>query len=179
MQYKFYAGIGSRDTPIEVCNLMTEMAEELADHGFTLRSGHAEGADIAFEKGSKGKNQIWLPWKGFNNAGKDGFSQTTHYIMQPNELAVSIAEKFHPNWAACTDAARKLHTRNVYQVLGPGLGYQADTVSLFVICWTKDGKASGGTGQAIRIAEHCNIPVFNLQHADGLDKLVAFLQEMK
>ena len=34
--------------------------------------------------------------------------------------------------------------------------------SNFVVCYTPDGKASGGTGQAIRIAEYYNIPIYNL-----------------
>lgn len=34
--------------------------------------------------------------------------------------------------------------------------------SSFVVCWTSDGKDSGGTGQALRIARDRNIPVYNL-----------------
>ena len=34
--------------------------------------------------------------------------------------------------------------------------------SEFVICWTHDGTDVGGTGQAIRIANHYGIPVFNM-----------------
>jgi len=29
------------------------------------------------------------------------------------------------------------------------------------LCWTKNGKSSGGTGQAIRIANDYKIPVFD------------------
>ena len=31
-----------------------------------------------------------------------------------------------------------------------------------VVCWTRDGKATGGTGMGIRIARERDIPVFNL-----------------
>ena len=174
----FYAGVGSRDTPTEVLDQMKGIASILRDMGYVLRSGHADGADLAFEHGSAGENQIWLPWKEFNyeSSQAEGLVRTSHYAIQANWQADQIAAAFHPAWNRCTEAAKKLHTRNVYQVLGPGLGkVQQDTVSKFVVCWTKDGKASGGTGQAIRIAEGCNIPVFNLFHADAMDKLEEFL----
>lgn len=172
----FYCGIGSRDTPAEMLVMMQAIAVELRGLGYVLRSGHADGADKAFEKGSQGTNQIWLPWKAFNYVENEGLARTGHYAIQDNWMADKIAAHNHPNWAACTEAARKLHTRNVYQVLGPGLGvtYQ-ETISKFVVCWTKDGKASGGTGQAIRIAEKYHIPIFNLFNANALDKLEEFL----
>src|SRR3546814_13024461 len=50
-------------------------------------------------------------------------------------------------------------TRNMGQVLGPEL----DKPARFVMPWTVDGGATGGTGQAIRIANSLNIPVLNLQ----------------
>lgn len=176
---RFYAGIGSRDTPADIQQLMKDIAVELREAGYWLRSGHADGADLAFEHGSAGHNEIFLPWKGFNydSPQAQGLVHTGHYVLQANWVADKIAAANHPNWAACNEAARKLHTRNVYQVLGHGLGIMAtDRISEFVVCWTKDGKASGGTGQAMRIAQAYNVPVFNLQHADGFDKLAAHLQ---
>jgi hypothetical protein len=174
----FYAGIGSRDTPEEITAWMTEIAQELHGAGYVLRSGHADGADLAFERGSQGENQIWLPWKGFNydSPQAQGLVHTGHFAIQDNWVADKLAAAYHPNWSACSEAARKLHTRNVYQVLGPGLGVvQHDTMSKFVICWTKDGKASGGTGQAIRIAEAFSIPVFNLYDGHAFNRLAAHL----
>lgn len=50
-------------------------------------------------------------------------------------------------------------SRNSYQVLEKDLNTPVE----FVLCWTKDGKASGGTGQAMRIAKDKNIPIFNLK----------------
>ena len=46
-----------------------------------------------------------------------------------------------------------------FQVLGSSL----DSPAEFVLCWTADGEASGGTGQALRIAASHGVPVFNLQ----------------
>lgn len=177
----FYVGVGSRDTPEDIQHLMIQVAMILREQqGYILRSGHADGADLAFERGSSGVNQIWLPWKGFNydSPQAQGLVHTGHYVPQANWMADKIAAHHHPAWNRCDESARKLHTRNVYQVLGPGLGVVShDTMSKFVVCWTKDGKASGGTGQVLRIAAAYNIPVFNLFHSNALEQLEEYLNQ--
>lgn len=44
-----YAGIGSRETPLSMLKTMTKVADMLAKKGYTLNSGGAIGADVAFE----------------------------------------------------------------------------------------------------------------------------------
>lgn len=154
-----YAGIGSRETPPEILTAMTGAARSLEEAGLILRSGAAKGADTAFEQGvwHWPNKQIFLPWIGFNN--RHLYHPGTYRLTGEIEAqAMSIAEKTHPNWDACTGTARLLHARNVAQILGPELN---DPV-LFVLCWTKDGKGQGGTGQAIRIAKSHDIPVFDM-----------------
>lgn len=41
---KAYAGIGSRETPLQILSLMEQIAMSLSKVGFTLRSGYADGA---------------------------------------------------------------------------------------------------------------------------------------
>ena len=50
-----YAGIGSRKTPEDIITLMHRLGVRLAELGFTLHSGAANGADTAFEIGIKTK----------------------------------------------------------------------------------------------------------------------------
>jgi len=151
MKKKYYAGIGSRQTPEPVCNYMVLIAHKLSLAGYILRSGGADGADKAFEIGAdKDKKEIFLPWKGFNNNPSPLYHLT--------DEATELARKYHPKWKNLTPSARSFHTRNCYQILG----YDLKTPVDFVICWTADGKASGGTGQAIRIATAYSIPVYNL-----------------
>jgi hypothetical protein len=69
--------------------------------------------------------------------------------------------RVHPYWDNLTQGGKKLHTRNACQVLGADLKTHVD----FVICWTPDGKPSGGTRTAIIIAEQNGIPVYNLKSA--------------
>ena len=155
-----YAGIGSRDTPAEICKTMTELAQRLGRLGYTLYSGGADGADDAFERGASRK-MIFLPWDGFNGRWVDN----DQYVVPP--YVEDMARKFHPAGERLKAGALKMMSRNCYQVLGPDLKSPVD----FVVCWTKDGKASGGTGQAIRIADSIGIPVFNLKNQDSMGEL--------
>ena len=173
-----YAGIGSRETPPEIQQTMRTIAAELGARGWLLRSGHAEGADIAFEMGAKDlPKEIYLPWQGFNGgrAGAGGIGGIDGAInpatLSSYKQAVAYAEYFHPAWEKCSQGARALHTRNVYQILGQNL----DTPVKCVVCWTKDGKSSGGTGQALRLAEYLEIPIFNLHDPAQLDKLATYV----
>lgn len=136
-----YAGIGSRETPQTVLEMMTDFAEKYSSRGFLLRSGGALGADTAFERGSS-FSEIFRA----NDATKD------------SQL---LAELFHPAWHRCSEYAKKLHGRNMMILLGKNL----ETPVNFIVCWTKDGKPSGGTGQALRAAAHYGIPVFNLKNS--------------
>ena len=68
---------------------------------------------------------------------------------------------FHPNPSALKPMGWQLMCRNAIQILGQDGNTPVD----FVLCWTADGKASGGTGQAIRIAQAFDIPVYNLYNA--------------
>lgn len=144
----YYAGIGSRETPQEFLDLFTRVAKYLSTKDCVLRSGGAKGSDKAFELGAIHK-EIYLPWKGFEGNNSN--------LIVKDEKAFEIAEKYHPRWAYLSQGAQKLQARNSHQILGNDL----DSPSNFVICWTKNGKGTGGTGQAIRIAKDYNIPVFD------------------
>jgi hypothetical protein len=165
----YYAGIGSRETPKEVLQYFEIIGRVLAEKGFILRSGGAKGADSAFENGcnkANGLKEIFLPWKGFENS--------TSQLYNISSEAMQIAAMYHPYWQNLSDGAKKLQSRNSYQVLG----YDLKTPSDFIVCYTKSGKGSGGTGQAIRIAKANNIPVFDFG-ADGTeDKLQEFLNTL-
>lgn len=162
---KYYAGIGSRKTPTSVSFDIEFIVKKLNNLNYILRSGGALGADEYFETYAN-KKQIFLPWKGFRKKyGED-------YIVPEltNEL-LTIAEKYHPNWKACSFDVRYMHARNVCQILGEDLKSPVD----FVICWTKDGKASGGTGQALRIAQEFGIPIYNLKNEEAFHDLMEML----
>lgn len=169
-----YTGIGSRETPQEIQEKMVSLAMLMGKYGHLLRSGGADGADSAFEYGCdrvKGPKNIFIPWNGFSGRRKhdDGV------IVGVCDKALEIASQFHPNWSACSQGARALHARNVYQVLGVNLNEPSD----LVICWTKNGSGAGGTGQAIRIARHFNIPIYDMGKKNWEDELSNFILSKK
>jgi hypothetical protein len=149
-----YTGIGSRQTPEHVINIFKNIGYSLAKKNIILRSGHADGADIAFEYGCDKCNsnlkEIYIPWKNFNGSNSD--------LIVYKEQAFDTASRYHPNWYACSPGARKLHARNVHQILG----WEFDNPSDFVICYTDRGLLKGGTSLAINIAADYNIPIFNI-----------------
>jgi hypothetical protein len=139
---KYYAGVGSRKTPLDICLLMSDIAFYLEQKNWTLRSGHAYGADISFESG------IVRP------------SDTCEIFKADDatDNALENAKLYHPNWAGCDNNVRKLHARNSMIILGKDLDSPVD----FVVCWTEGGLEKGGTGQSLRVAKANNIRIFNL-----------------
>jgi hypothetical protein len=164
---KIYAGIGSRKTPPDVMDLMAALGAKLAmpPHGWTLRSGGAEGADSAFERGCdsrQGVKEVWLPWRGFGGRTGPGVQALDDVPFDVVTTASEIAASVHPVWSNLTQGVKKLHTRNVFQVLGANL----NTPVKLVLCWTPGARVIGGTATAIHIAESRGIPVVNMASAD-------------
>ncbi len=127
-----YAGIGSRRTPALILRLITELASSLADRGYLLRSGHARGADQAFETGADTRAEVYLPWPRFEASA----ACTAGYVqLHPTPEATQMAAQHHPAWDRLGRGARSLHARNCHQILGRDL----DDPASFVVCWTPDG----------------------------------------
>lgn len=139
----YYAGTGARRTPPKVCLFFTALAAWLEKRQLILRSGGADGADTAFEKGvvSCDNRKIFRP----RTACKE---------------ALALAESFHPAWRSCTEFAKRLHGRNAMIILGEDL----TTPAKFVVCWTPH--EDGGAALGIRIAQAYNIPVYNIYDKD-------------
>jgi hypothetical protein len=177
---KYYTGIGSRETPADVLALMELVAAKLSRQGLTLRSGHAAGADRAFECGANGDAVIYQPWPGFGEK---------RYGADPGMPVLGTPVVDRSQWLRNFEALAEmgvtgrgvpesvclLHGRNVAQVVG----HDAEvTPSKFVIGWAKinaDGSVSGGTRVAFRYASHIGVPVFNLADAGTRSRLEAFV----
>ena len=123
---------------------------------------------LGFEIGCdrvNGKKEIYLPWKNFN-------SNKSNLIFDDDIEAINIAKKYHPAYNGLSQGAKRLISRDSYQVLGKDL----KTPSKYIICYT-DG--TGGTSQALRIAEdiQINIPIFNLYHYKGPNDVLIDFKE--
>ncbi len=154
---------------------MRAIATRLARRGLVLRSGGADGADTAFEQGcdaAGGLKEIYLPARAFN-----GNCST---LFPPTAAALDLAAQFHPAWSNLSVFAQQLHGRNSHQVLGVSL----DDPVLFLLAWTPDGaeteferrRETGGTGQAIALANRYGVPVINLARSGALDRIAATLR---
>lgn len=183
-----YAGIGSRETPIEIQKSMYKVAHWLQEKGYTLRSGEALGADKAFEGSnqpwgkeniifgekefSKSKNKVTL-WSVYEEGKKNTpiTKKETFKSSDANETVRTIAKELHPAGEKLKGFALDLIARNTFQIFGKEL----DTPVDFVICWTplnkkgevvdhhdKRDATTGGTGQAISMASLKGIPVINM-----------------
>jgi len=167
---KFYAGIGSRQTPEEVREKIHEFAKALNDKGYTLRSGGADGADTFFEEVAD-RMEIFLPWPGFNKRPKSDLSPGKRYIQSPSQEAVELAQEAINGYDMRPHGPRMLLARNMHQILGENL----DSPVEFVICWTYEGIMQGGTAHGMRLAKSRAIPVYNLGKEKDEDSLRHFL----
>jgi hypothetical protein len=158
---KVYAGVGSRETPQEALRLILRLSDSLVREGWVCRTGGAPGADSAFADGTRDYDpdslEVYLPWDGFNGWGRH---DSCVVRTSPQVEAYAIAAQHHPGWKRMGKGARTLHARNAHQILG--FDVTAPEMVDLIICWTKGGKGGGGTGQAIRMANHYKIPVYDL-----------------
>jgi hypothetical protein len=164
---KYYSGIGSRLSPPDVLSLMVDIGKFLAQKGYVLRSGGANGADKAFEQGCdlvQGEKEIYLPWKSFND-NPSGLYLKSQELKGIKDQAFELASQYHPAWDQLNYGARCLMARNGMQVLGQDL----NTTVEFVICWNLGGFTHGGTSQALRIAQDKKIPIFMLSKKECLE----------
>lgn len=159
-----YAGIGSRKSSTQICDLMTRIAVYLREKNYWLRTGAADGADLAFAKGAIGKCIYYLPWQNYNwptrNVGETGMMPKIA-CTEPTEAAINLAGNFHPAWQNCKDSVKKMHGRNMHIISGTNL----DSPVRFVVAYCEYdslGGFVGGTGQALRYAKSLNLPIINL-----------------
>lgn len=187
---KYYTGIGSRQTPTDVLDLMHDVAYALAKDGWILRSGAAGGADTAFENGARQYvwdttesvsalptlGQIYIPWQGFVKDVKEDYKDWYKVLdrMPKKVEAYELASKTHPAWDKCSVGAKALHARNTFQILGPTL----NKPSSFLICWAqvdRHGNIKGGTATAWNLAKANGVPCFNLYNEDDKQRLIKWV----
>lgn len=156
---KSIAGIGSRGTPPEILEEMKKIGAWCGSKQIEVRSGHADGADWAFEQGAQRFCTAFIPWQGFNVQLKSRANLIVPFFSA--ELFKTV-DMYHPAPERLNYGVRKIMARNACQILGVDLDESVDAV----VCWTIDGRDSGGTGQALRIAAAKGIPIYNMRAPD-------------
>jgi len=168
-----YAGIGSRETPIEILQVIRSIARVLAKDDFLCKTGAAPGADQAFAEGALcrgGDVEICLPWPSYETHWVSQLVGTYNIrtLADTDEQAFASVDRLHPFAHNLKQGAKKLHARN-FLILQD---------VRFVICWTTKGLETGGTGQGIRIAQEAGIPIHNLGNPNVLKHFIDKLQEL-
>ena len=133
---------------------------------------------MAFERGSGGLIDIYLPWEGFNCVSKIK-CRDVYFPMEVDldirqetfEMLRDVLDMTHYYNIIKRFAYRCFHCRNVLMVLGPDL----ESPSEFLICWSPWNKSKsgvkGGTNTAYQIAVANNIPVYNFFDEGSVDRL--------
>ena len=186
MNGKTYAGVGSRRSPSAALAAMVSVAEKLALADWTLRSGAAMGADIAFEKGcdaAKGRKEIYIPWEGFSAEGRNAAPHNrrrtteTGVMLPANRTAAERIAQAHwhgQNWNGMSQGIRGLMGRNACQILGE----QLDDPVKAVIYWAPIPE-SGGTRMALRIARAHGIDCHRITGTDDCAAILETLTEVE
>lgn len=171
-------GIGSRKTPSIVLTQMRNLAEYWSAKGAIFRSGKAGGADEAFQLGAqrspKSRFEAYIPWAGFTSNPE--LYNHWDIVGGSDPDAERIAQSIHPAWHNCSQGARKLHTRNVMQILGQDLQTPSDVV-LFWCPLTSSGRPTGGTATAVNLAESRGIPCIHLDDPLVNQKLLEIYEQ--
>lgn len=150
----YYSGIGSRQTPSEICSILSQIGKKLQNR-FVLRSGAAKGADLAFEKFVSLENKIIYKPQEFDQS-PENLDFCTSELESILDKGVKL-KNMRP-------FVKILLLRDINQVLGdPKNGWKK---SDFLICWTPTEnhslKECGGSRYAIRCALKHGIRVHNL-----------------
>ena len=197
-----YAGIGTRKLPPDVAKELEGVARELQGKGYTLRSGGADGADVAFERGAGSAKEIYLPNTDYVNKSTGEYFQkeraeaglrdeSRDIVLVDNwpkggrryvnggvhEKTVAIAREIHPSpeMLIKRPGVEKLMARNTLQVFGEDLSKPVD----FVLFYAEEGdnplRPNGGTGQAVEMARRKGVPTINMAEKGWREKLDAVL----
>ena len=155
----WFAGIGSRTTPHDICLLMQDISKVFYAQGYGLSSGDATGADRAFWEGAIESPyyrqigaRIYLSEaevRGRKADPSNFFFNALEFPTHPK--AKEIASNARGGFGGLSEWGINLHTRNTFQILGANL---TDPVS-YLIYWAPTlpkEQVKGGTNTALQIA---------------------------
>ena len=168
-----WTGVGSRVVPTAIAEYQAMVGGMMAELGGQLRTGDAFGSDENFLDGYN-KAIAELPnmppaevyytrlanRRGLIHDPASGYFEAEQY--ETFEKAKVIAEVARGSFQNLKDWGIALHTRNVYQVLGPELDKRSWLCILYAEPSGKKGRVKGGTNTALQIAKRFNVPTANI-----------------
>lgn len=175
MKELIYVGIGPQAAGETVIELSKNFATAMAEMGWTLRSGGAEGMDEAFEAGCnsvKGTKEIFIPDAGFRRRNNP-VDKVVH-TLDKHLAAIQQAKPFFPIWDKLGTTTQMFLVRNVFALLGEKLNKPAN----LVVTWSQ--YEGTGSHQLLQMAKAIGIPAFNLAEPgqmEAIEKTVYQLME--
>lgn len=154
----YVTGIGSRKTPPNAIDQLEELGALVRRLGGVIRSGDAEGADRAWQRGH-GSAELYLPREGWVSC------------FRP------VAEMLHPNPEALRGYSMQLICRNIAMLTPPNGAVPSDAC----IGWCqrgRDGRPRGGTAFTMRAARHFGIPVLELNGDATYEEAEALIRRL-
>ena len=147
-----FACFGSRETPLDVLSFMEQLGRTITDFGGFVRSGHARGADQAFERGADPERLTkCLPWPNYNREDPP-FGGASEVLFLTSSVEAEAAQH-HPAWPRLSRGAKLLHCRNMLIAENAAFG----------ICYLNHAKpGGGGSGQCWRALTSRGVPVADL-----------------
>lgn len=177
-----FAGIGPRDTPLDVLPVMTAMGKMFADLGWIGVSGFATGPDQAWLQDiPETQQEVWLPWWTYNDAREyhdpHGRFNKISVTSEIHQVAKDHYKGYKPNqtWDELSNGSKLLFARNVAIMARDTL----DTAVNLVAYWQSpegEAKIGGGTNHAVRVAKTIHIPCFNIYHDHEVDAMSSFVE---
>lgn len=168
-----YVGIGPRSAGEDVLEMAKDCGTALAEMGWTLRSGGAEGMDEAFERGcdkANGAKEIYIPSADFRKRFKDS-DKVVHCLPKHIEAMRMLLDYVDVKaWESLATQVQMFLVRNVFALAGEKLDKPADCV----ITWNM--YPDTGSAYLIGLAEAAEIPVFNLRLEGQQEALEDFVQ---
>lgn len=166
---KMIACIGSRGLkPSEILEC-EEIGRAIAERGWELHTGNAQGADQAFARGANEADpklvHLHLPWfKYERDAIVPGNVVVSVEDLEPEELAfyTECARRNHPAWHHLSQGVRKLMIRNGMIIDPKDCALPVDVT----IAWPSDKRGGGGTGQGMRMSDEQKIRLIDLTQTD-------------
>ena len=159
---KYITVIGSRETPQWALDRMAEVMLDYLDEGYIARSGGANGADhVVTQFCPPYQREIYIPWDGFNGLYHNGRDIIRWDFSPVKNDATATAQEVRTLLGApqlTKQSHINFHSRNMMQVLG----YNLDTPSDLILCYTDNGEFKGGTASALMLGRELGIKIINL-----------------
>ena len=162
MLNKYATIIGSRDITDQEKELLEQISFNLIRKGYILRSGGDDGSDSVVNYFNN--VEIIIPWDNFNGLYHDGKRIFSLKNLPDQIKAKERAMSIHPAPDRLSDGAKMLHTRNIYQVIGPqGAAGTKSNIVIYCADEGEDGHPKGGTRTAVVYAKQLEVPTHNIR----------------